>query len=159
MPINKNQVYRYVFKLLCLEEKIMFLHKKRLLPFIVSAFFIGVLLSTSTLLATSPVAAASVAGSTNCPAPGQGRAAVLPSLALGKHQNLIYQYIQVATSGAVVGSTLRRYDVTTRQKTSILFQSGREIFLHRFQPMGSGYSSRLHSTARIARRTRIVKYN
>ena len=78
-------------------------------------------------MATSPVAAASVAGSTNCPAPGQGRAAVLPSLALGKHQNLIYQYIQVATSGAVVGSTLRRYDVTTRQKTSILFQSGREI--------------------------------
>ena len=105
----------------------MFLRKKGFLLLVVLGYFLGVLSGAYTLLATSPVSAASVAVSTNCPAPGKGRAAVLPSLALGKHQNLIYQYIQVATSGAVVGSTLRRYDVTTKHTTTIFFQSGREI--------------------------------
>ena len=103
----------------------MFLRKKGFLLLIASCFLLGIL--QSALFTTTPVAAASVSDSTGCPAPGKGRAAVLPPLALGKHQNLVYQFTQAATNGAIVASTLKRYDVTTRQTTTVLLQSGREL--------------------------------
>ncbi len=105
----------------------MFLRKKGLLLLIASCFLLGILQSTYMLLTVTPVSAATVSVSTNCPAPGKGRAAILPSLALGKHQNLVYQFTQAATNGTIVASTLKRYDVTTKQTTTVLLQSGREI--------------------------------
>ncbi len=101
----------------------MCLRKKGLLLLTASCFLLSILYMT--LFTATPASAASV--STACPAPGKGRAAILPSLALGKHQNLIYHLSQYATSGAVVASTLWRYDVTTKGTTRIFLQSDRDI--------------------------------
>lgn len=104
----------------------MFMRKKGFVLLLLSCFFLGIL--QSMLLTTSPtVAAAAVSVSTNCPAPGTGRAAVLPPLTLGKHQTLIYHLSQYATSGEVVASTLKRYDTTKKQTTTIFTQSGRDL--------------------------------
>lgn len=51
---------------------------------------------------------------TDCPANGQGRAAITAPLALGSHQNLVYVY---NSSGAAL---LKRYDVSTGAKTTIV---------------------------------------
>ncbi len=51
---------------------------------------------------------------TSCPPQGQARAAVTAPLTLGSHQNIVYVY---NTSAAGI---LRRYDVSTGQKTTIV---------------------------------------
>ncbi|HJT58615.1 MAG TPA: hypothetical protein VJ761_19055 [Ktedonobacteraceae bacterium] len=56
---------------------------------------------------------------TDCPAPGSGRAAVLASLALGSHQNIVYIVNQGPANAPTLG-TLKRYDVATGNKTEIL---------------------------------------
>lgn len=52
---------------------------------------------------------------TSCPASGTARAAVMRPLALGSHQNLVYDYRDASLS-----DHLRRYDMTTGQKVDIL---------------------------------------
>ncbi len=56
---------------------------------------------------------------TSCPAPGTARAAVMPPLALGSHQNIVYLSYKggINSSGP---SFLNRYDVTTGSTTQIL---------------------------------------
>ena len=54
---------------------------------------------------------------TSCPPAGQARAAVMPTLALGTHQNVVYL---VREFGATRADTLKRYDVATGQKTEVL---------------------------------------
>src|SRR5947209_9833448 len=51
---------------------------------------------------------------TSCPPQGQGRPAVTAPLTLGSHQNIVYVY-NTSTAGI-----LRRYDVSTGQKTTIV---------------------------------------
>ncbi len=51
---------------------------------------------------------------TSCPPQGQGRPAVTAPLTLGSHQNIVYVY-NTSTTGI-----LRRYDVSTGQKTTIV---------------------------------------
>ena len=53
-------------------------------------------------------------GSTNCPSQGTARAAVMPPLTLGSHQNIVYLLGEGAIS-TFPTSTLKRYDVTNRQ--------------------------------------------
>src|SRR5450759_124829 len=52
--------------------------------------------------------------STACPAAGKGRAAVLPHLSLGSHQNVVYTYNTFNNNGNPLSSTLKRYDVVTK---------------------------------------------
>ncbi|GCE12438.1 TolB family protein [Tengunoibacter tsumagoiensis] len=52
---------------------------------------------------------------TNCPAEHVARAAIMPELAAGKKQNLVYVYNHGFTA-----STLRRYEPATKSKTDIL---------------------------------------
>src|SRR5258706_2207818 len=56
---------------------------------------------------------------TSCPAAGTARAAVIAPLALGSHQNIIYIVNQGPSDAPTLG-TLKRYDVTTGNKTEIL---------------------------------------
>lgn len=51
---------------------------------------------------------------TSCPTPGTARAAVMRPIALGSHQNLVYTYIDSSANH------LRRYDMTTHEKTDIV---------------------------------------
>jgi eukaryotic-like serine/threonine-protein kinase len=64
--------------------------------------------------------------STSCPAPGTARAAVIAPLALGTHQNIVYLVKQYQGT-TFVGSTLRRYDVSTSNKTDIVTINGAVI--------------------------------
>src|SRR5579872_3178415 len=64
-----------------------------------------------------------VAVSTNCPAPGTGRAAVLPPLTLGKDQNVVYD----SNNYASPSSALKRYDTFTKNSTTILTLAHRNI--------------------------------
>ncbi len=64
--------------------------------------------------------------STSCPAPGTGRTAVTAPLALGSHQNIVYLVDQYQGT-TFVGSTLRRYDVSTHNKTDIVTINGAVI--------------------------------
>lgn len=57
---------------------------------------------------------------TSCPATGTARAAVMVSLALGQHQNVIYTITTQGATGPASTSTLYRYDVTTGTKTQIM---------------------------------------
>ncbi len=52
--------------------------------------------------------------STNCPAPGTANAAVMPSITLGMHPNIIY-IVNESTQG-----TLKRYDSVTGNKVEII---------------------------------------
>lgn len=54
---------------------------------------------------------------TSCPPAGQARAAIMPAIALGTHENIVYL---VREFGAVRADTLKRYDVITGQKTEVL---------------------------------------
>ncbi len=63
---------------------------------------------------------------TSCPAQGSGRGAVLAALALGSHQNLVYIVNQGPADAPTLG-TLKRYDVTTGNKTEILNLPNTEI--------------------------------
>src|SRR5436309_2381461 len=58
--------------------------------------------------------------STSCPAAGTGRAAVLPSLTLGTHQNIVFVSNKDSSSFLPLSGTLKRYDVTTGSKTPIV---------------------------------------
>lgn len=56
---------------------------------------------------------------TSCPPVGTARAAVLAALGLGSHQNIVYIVNQGPSNAPTLG-TLKRYDVTTGNKTEIL---------------------------------------
>ena len=56
---------------------------------------------------------------TTCPPAGTARAAVLAGLALGGHPNIVYIVNEFPTTSSSTG-TLKRYDVTTGNKTEIL---------------------------------------
>jgi len=56
---------------------------------------------------------------TSCPTPGTARAAVIEPLVLGKDQNVVYVDNEV-TSNIPTSATLKRYDVTTHQTTTII---------------------------------------
>jgi eukaryotic-like serine/threonine-protein kinase len=55
---------------------------------------------------------------TNCPSTGTARAAIMPTLALGIHQNIVYSVNQYQGNTPTFG-TLKRYDITTGLKTEI----------------------------------------
>src|SRR5579883_861520 len=57
---------------------------------------------------------------TSCPADGTARAAVMRPLALGGHQNLVYIYNEVPPNTSTSYGHLRRYHVTTGQKSDIV---------------------------------------
>ena len=72
---------------------------------------------------TTPTTAPVSPTLTSCPAPGTARAAVTAPLAQGSHQNIVY--IGVQSQGATfVGSTLKRYDVSTGNTTDIVTIKG-----------------------------------
>jgi hypothetical protein len=56
---------------------------------------------------------------TSCPATGTARAAVMPPLALGNHQNIVYIVNEFQRQTSTFG-TLKRYDFTTGAKTEIV---------------------------------------
>lgn len=56
---------------------------------------------------------------TSCPVAGTARAAVIAPLALGSHQNIVYIVNQGPSDAPTLG-TLKRYDITTGNKTEIL---------------------------------------
>lgn len=62
---------------------------------------------------------------TSCPAPGTARAAIMPPLALGPHQNIVYLVKEF--HGNTPTSTLKRYDLTTGNKTEIVKLAGVSI--------------------------------
>ncbi len=63
---------------------------------------------------------------TSCPAAGTARAAVMPPLALGTHQNVVYSVNEFQGNTPTFG-TLKRYDVATGQKTEIVKMPGVSI--------------------------------
>lgn len=63
---------------------------------------------------------------TSCPAAGTARAAVMPSLTLGNHPNLVYIVNEYQGHTATFG-TLKRYDVTTGGKTEVVKLPGVSI--------------------------------
>ena len=108
----------------------MFLRKAKLMLFLLLGCLLAILSDAYTLLTASIVLAATVSVSTNCPAPGTGRAAILPPLALGQgpHQTLVYSSSQYDTNtGGTSFSNLKRYDVTTKHTTTLFTQSQRQI--------------------------------
>lgn len=56
---------------------------------------------------------------TSCPAAGTGRAAIIPTLALGSHQNIVYIVNEYQEHTPTFG-TLKRYDVSTGAKTEVI---------------------------------------
>lgn len=56
---------------------------------------------------------------TSCPDAGTARAAVMEPMVLGTHQNIVYVY-NVGSQQAPTSGILKRYDVTTGQKTVFL---------------------------------------
>jgi len=68
---------------------------------------------------------------TSCPAAGTARAAVMPPVTLGTHQNIVYSVDEYrGNEGGVKRpsfGTLKRYDVATGQKTEIVKMPGVEI--------------------------------
>jgi len=69
-----------------------------------------------------------VSTSTTCPAPGTGRAAVLPPLTLGSHQNIVYTSNTFNNNGQPLTGALKRYDVVTKATTNIKTMSQKSIF-------------------------------
>ncbi len=57
---------------------------------------------------------------TSCPVDGSARAAVIKPLALGKHQNLVYIYNEIPVNTSTAFGHLKRYDLATHQKTTIV---------------------------------------
>ncbi len=64
--------------------------------------------------------------STSCPATGTARAAIMPTLALGNHQNAIYIVNEFQAQTPTFG-TLKRLDVKTGTKTEIMKIAGISI--------------------------------
>ena len=56
---------------------------------------------------------------TSCPATGTARAAIMPPLALGNHQNIVYIVNEFQVHTPTFG-TLKRYDISTTAKTEII---------------------------------------
>ncbi|GAC1458221.1 MAG: hypothetical protein PVSMB2_14250 [Ktedonobacteraceae bacterium] len=109
----------------------MLLRKDKLMLFLLLGCLLAILSGAYTLLTAPIVSVASMSVSTNCPAPGTGRAAFLPPLALGQgpHQTLVYSSSQYdKNTGGTTFSNLKRYDVTTKQTTTFFTQSKRQIF-------------------------------
>lgn len=120
----------------------MFLKKYGSLSLIVLGCLLALLLSACSTPASANVASQSLATSTMsqnnqgatattvttaCPAPGTGRAAVLPALTLGTHQTLVYVLNQSDNRGQPISGTLKRYDTVTRATTTILTLTGKNI--------------------------------
>ena len=114
----------------------MALRKYRSLLTLLTSSFLLLLLSAcngpglanatnSSLLASSAnqTQYASLAVTTQCPAPGTGRAAVLPPLTLGKDQNVVYDTNNYGSPS----SALKRYDTLTRKTTTILTLTHKNI--------------------------------
>src|SRR6266496_2104315 len=76
-------------------------------------------LANLSLLPSSSSLAQQTTISTSCPAPGTGRAAVLPYLSLGPHRNVVHTYSTFDTNSNPLNSFLKRYDVVTKTKTVI----------------------------------------
>ncbi len=74
--------------------------------------------SASMTPSISPTVSASTT-QTGCPATGTARAAVMPSLGSGNHQNIVYIVNEFQGSNPTFG-TLKRYDVMTGTKTEII---------------------------------------
>src|SRR5690348_11809840 len=58
--------------------------------------------------------------STSCPADGTARPAVMPAVALGTHRNIVYVYNEIPPNTTISYGHIKRYDVTTGQKTTIV---------------------------------------
>src|SRR5437660_2025482 len=94
---------------------------------------------------------------TTCPADGTARPAVMTPLALGSHRNIVYVYNEIPPNTSTSFGHIKRYDVTTGQKT-VIVTSGLSIqhaqvsangqwvlFLSQFDPRGDpNHSSMLH---------------
>jgi dipeptidyl aminopeptidase/acylaminoacyl peptidase len=76
---------------------------------------------TAPAFAPSPTSTLLPTPNTSCPANDTGRAAVLPPLILGTHQNLVYlsDTSAIDTQAPNNVATLKRYDITTGAKTVI----------------------------------------
>ncbi|GAC1348532.1 MAG: hypothetical protein NVSMB27_16640 [Ktedonobacteraceae bacterium] len=81
----------------------------------------------SLLMSISSQNAQAVSVTTACPAPGMGRAAVLPALTVGTHQTLVYTSNQYDSRGMPLSSALKRYDTVTKSTTNILTLTGKPI--------------------------------
>jgi hypothetical protein len=57
--------------------------------------------------------------STNCPAPGTTNAAVMPSITLGTHPNIVY-IVNEGTQAKPAFGTLKRYDIVTAKKVEVI---------------------------------------
>jgi eukaryotic-like serine/threonine-protein kinase len=114
----------------------MALRKYRSLLTLLTSSFLLLLLSacngpglanaTNSSLATSSAnltQSMSLAVSTQCPAPGTGRAAVLPPFTPGKDQNVVY----VSNTYTSLASALKRYDTLTKKTTTILTLANKNI--------------------------------
>ena len=111
----------------------MTLRKYHSLLFLLTSSLLLLLLSACSSLELANVASQTaltstqqihnIAVSTNCPAPGTGRAAVLPSLTLGKDQNVVY----VSNTYSSTASALKRYDVQTKHTATFLTLPHRNI--------------------------------
>ena len=58
--------------------------------------------------------------STTCPADGTARPAVMPPLTLGSHRNIVYVYNEIPPNTSTSFGHIKRYDVTTGLKTTIV---------------------------------------
>src|SRR5947209_12160365 len=58
--------------------------------------------------------------STTCPANGTARPAVMPPLTLGSHRNIVYVYNEIPPNASTSFGHIKRYDVTTGLKTTIV---------------------------------------
>ena len=113
----------------------MALRKYQSLLFLLTSSFLLLLLSACNGQLPSNTTAASqslliehaqnvsLAVSTGCPAPGTGRAAVLPHLTSGKNQNIVYN----SNSYVSLSSALKRYDTNTQETTTILTLAHKNI--------------------------------
>ncbi len=113
----------------------MALRKYQSLLFLLTSSFLLLLLSACNGQLPSNTTAASqslliehaqnvsLAVSTGCPAPGTGRAAVLPHLTSGKDQNIVYN----SNSYVSLSSALKRYDTNTQKTTTILTLAHKNI--------------------------------
>jgi eukaryotic-like serine/threonine-protein kinase len=63
---------------------------------------------------------------TSCPATGTARAAIMPPLALGNHQNIVYVVNEFQAQNPTFG-TLKRLDISTGAKTEIVKIAGTSI--------------------------------
>src|SRR5258706_776657 len=96
------------------------------LTLLLSAFNLPLANAASLSLLASGVSLSQTASpsvTTKCPAPGKGRAAVLPSLTLGKDQNIVY----VSDQSSRASTSLKRYDAATQTTTNIITLKGKNL--------------------------------